>query len=118
MTMPHSICTTCGIQHADLQDPPDRCIICEDERQYIGWGGQRWTTLDELRSGHENQIREEEPSLTGIGTQPKFGIGQRALIVRSPGGNVLWDCISLIDDGTVQAVRSLGGLAAIAVSHP
>jgi hypothetical protein len=116
--MPEFLCTTCGTQHAESPSPPDRCLICEDERQYIGWGGQRWTTLGELRSDHENQIREEEPGLTGIGTTPKFGIGQRALLIRSPGGNVLWDCISLIDDATIEAIRGLGGLAAIAISHP
>jgi len=31
---------------------------------------------------------------------------------------VLWDCISLLDDATVEAVRALGGISAIAVSHP
>jgi hypothetical protein len=116
--MPYFLCTTCGTQHAESEAPPDRCLICEDERQYIGWQGQRWTTLDELRTDHSNTIREEEPGLTGIGTTPKFGIGQRALLIRLPGGNVLWDCISLIDDATVEAIRGLGGLAAIAVSHP
>lgn len=116
--MPHFICTTCGTQHAEAPTPPDRCAICEDDRQYIGWGGQRWTTLEGLRADHTNRIRDEEPGLTGIGTTPKFGIGQRALPVRSPNGNVLWDCISMIDDATVEAVRKLGGLAAIAISHP
>jgi hypothetical protein len=94
------------------------CAICEDERQYVGWEGQRWTTLEELRDDHENRIRDEEAGLTGIGTTPKFGIGQRALLVRSPGGNVLWDCVSLIDEATIDAVNDLGGLAAIAISHP
>ncbi len=116
--MPHFICTTCGVQHAETEASPDRCAICEDERQYIGWGGQLWTTLDALQSDHTNRIHTEEPGLMGIGTQPKFGIGQRALLVRSPGGNVLWDCISLIDDATVEAVHQLGGLAAITVSQP
>lgn len=116
--MAYFICTTCGTQYADSQTPPERCAICEDERQYLGWGGQQWTTLDDLRKEHSNPIREEEPGLIGIGTTPKFGIGQRALLVRSPGGNVLWDCISLIDDATVESVRNLGGLSAIAISHP
>ena len=31
---------------------------------------------------------------------------------------MLWDCITLIDDDTVGAVRELGGVAAIAISHP
>ncbi|QDV37603.1 MBL fold metallo-hydrolase [Tautonia plasticadhaerens] len=116
--MPHFICTTCGTQYAESPEQPERCPICEDERQYLGWDGQRWMTLDQLRADHTNRIRPEEPGLTGIGTQPKFGIGQRALLVQSPGGNVLWDCIPLVDEATIQAVNDLGGLAAIAVSHP
>jgi hypothetical protein len=94
--MPHFIGTTCGTRHAETPAPPGPSAICEDERQYIGWGGQRWTTLDELRADHQNQIPPEEPSLTGIGTAPKFGIGQRALLVQSPGGNLLWDGITLV----------------------
>ncbi len=49
---------------------------------------------------------------------PEFAIGQRALLVRTPAGNVLWDCISLIDEATVEIVKGLGGLRAIAISHP
>jgi hypothetical protein len=30
----------------------------------------------------------------------------------------LWDCISLLDNPTIAAVRTLGGIAAIAISHP
>ena len=56
--------------------------------------------------------------MIGIGTTPSFAIGQRALLVRTPSGNVLWDCISLLDDDTVAAVEHLGGVAAICCSHP
>jgi hypothetical protein len=31
---------------------------------------------------------------------------------------VLWDCVALIDDATAAIVAGLGGIAAIAVSHP
>ena len=116
--MPNFICATCGVQHGETDVPPGHCPICEDERQYIGQTGQRWTTLSELQKDHHNRIEEIEPDLTGIGTVPGFAIGQRALLVRTPRGNVLWDCISLLDEDTVAAVRKLGGLAAIAVSHP
>jgi hypothetical protein len=116
--MEHFICVTCGTQFAASEEPPPHCPICEDERQYVGWAGQRWTTLDELRKDHTNLIRAEEPGLTGIGTQPAFAIAQRALLVQSPEGNVLWDCVSLLDDATVEAVRALGGIRAIAISHP
>jgi glyoxylase-like metal-dependent hydrolase (beta-lactamase superfamily II) len=116
--MTNYICATCGVQFAHAAAPPDRCPICEDERQYIGWAGQRWTTLAELRSEYHNVIKPVEPGLTGIGTHPSFAIGQRALLVQTPDGNVLWDCISLLDEPTVAAVKALGGIAAIAISHP
>jgi hypothetical protein len=60
----------------------------------------------------------EDLGLVGIGTQPSFAIGQRALLVRTPEGNLLWDCITLIDDATIHEVRELGGIRAIAISHP
>ena len=111
------VCVTCGTQFADGEDPPASCPICEDDRQYVGWSGQQWTTLDDLRAGHHNVVRDDL-GLTGIGTEPSFAIGQRALLVRSPQGNVLWDCITVLDDATVAEVRSVGGIRAIAISHP
>ena len=113
-----AICVTCGTQYPARPAPPAECFICQDERQYVGWNGQQWTTLEELRRNRRNEMREEEPRLVGIGTTPHFAIGQRALLVRSPSGNVLWDCISLIDDDTTAAVHSLGGIQYIAISHP
>jgi hypothetical protein len=116
--MPHYICVTCGTQFAETAAPPAHCPICEDERQYIGANGQQWTTLDELRQSRQNLIKPVEPNLTGIGTDPRFAIGQRALLLQTPAGNLLWDCITLIDDATMEAVQALGGIAAIAISHP
>jgi hypothetical protein len=116
--LPHYICATCGVQYAESVLPPQHCRICEDERQYLGWTGQRWTTLAELQSTHKNQLDVEAPELISIATEPRFAIGQRALHVRSNGGNLLWDCIALTDDRSVAAVQALGGVKAIAISHP
>lgn len=113
------ICATCGVQQSPSDAPPERCPICEDERQYVRQGGQRWTTLDELASaGHRIDVRELEPDLYGVGVTPSVAIGQRALLVRMPRGNLLWDCVGYIDPAGVEAVRALGGIAAIACSHP
>ena len=115
------ICKTCGVQHAERAAPPQRCLICNDERQYIGWAGQQWTTLAEMKAaGYENRVRkvEGEESLWSIDTRPRFGIGQRALLVQTAGGNLLWDCITYIDEETVQRVQELGGLHGLSVSHP
>ncbi len=116
--MTSHICTTCGVAYAESEAPPDVCLICEDERQYVNWHGQQWTTLGELRHDYANAVRPEGQGITGIGTEPSFAIGQRALLVESPAGNLLWDCISLIDSATVAAVQERGGLSAIAISHP
>jgi hypothetical protein len=117
--MPAYICVTCGVQFAPGDTPPPNCPICDDERQYVGWQGQRWTTLDQMRAqGYRNELREEEPGLTSIGTVPSFAIGQQALLVQTPAGNVLWDCQSYLDDETIAAVRERGGVQAIAISHP
>lgn len=116
--MHNYLCVTCGTQFAAHEDVPNVCPICQDERQYVGHQGQRWTTLAQLRQDHHNVIKRIEPSLVGIGTQPSFAIGQRALLIQSEGGNVLWDCISLIDEPTIAVVNALGGIRAIAISHP
>ncbi|MBV8092709.1 MAG: MBL fold metallo-hydrolase [Acetobacteraceae bacterium] len=112
------ICTTCGTQYPPSSEPPRSCPICEDARQYVNPLGQEWTTLAEMRQTHFNAYRAYAPGLTGVGTMPHFAIGQRALLVRTPEGNVLWDCISFLDQGTIEIVRALGGIAAIAISHP
>ncbi len=116
--MPAFICTACGTQYAPSEKPPPQCDICEEERQYVRVSGQSWTTLDALARGHINSFREYELGLTGIGTEPDFAIGQRALLVQSSGGNVLWDCIATLDAATVTLIKALGGLKAIAISHP
>ena len=48
--MPCYICSTCGVQYAETNRPRDRCTVCEDDRQYVNWDGQTWTTLDEVQT--------------------------------------------------------------------
>jgi hypothetical protein len=116
--MENFICVQCGTQFDATATPPPRCTICEDERQFVHYGGQRWTTLERLATDHHNRFEEEASQLLGIGTEPEFAIGQRALLLQSPGGNLLWDCISLLDDETVTEVKARGDIRAIAISHP
>jgi hypothetical protein len=116
--VPAWICATCGVQQCDSPEPPGVCAICADERQYVGWGGQRWTTMDALADAHAVVIREEEPGLFGIGLEPAFAIGQRALLVCTDRGNVMWDCVSLLDENARARIAELGGISAICMSHP
>ena len=116
--MPNFICTTCGMQYGDSEQPPNVCVICEDDRQYVKSTGQQWTTPERLRLTNLNSVRLHEAGLIGIGVDPLFAIGQRALLVRTPQGNILWDCISLLDPAMIELIKALGGIAAIAVSPP
>jgi len=98
------ICVTCGVQFDSGE--VSHCPVCEDPRQYVPVSGQQWTTLEALRSSHANVVRTEE-EFRAVGVEPKFGIGQRALLV----DGVLWDCVPLLD-------ADVGALDAVAISHP
>ena len=118
MTDAAYLCTVCGTQFSPSAAPPTHCPTCEDERQYVNPAGQSWTTPEELRAAHRIDWRELEPGLFGMGAAPQIAIGQRALIVPQPGGGVMWDCIPLVDPEGIARIRALGGLRAIAISHP
>jgi hypothetical protein len=112
------ICVTCGTQYPTANEHPPSCPICEDERQYVGLQGQQWVSFDALQTTHRNVLFQEGENIWGIHTQPNFAIGQRALLLQTRTGGVLWDCLSLIDASTVELVKGLGGLRAIVISHP
>ncbi|MFZ3360560.1 MAG: MBL fold metallo-hydrolase [Xanthobacteraceae bacterium] len=116
--MPLFICTACGMQYAESATPPAQCLVCTEERQYVPPRGQSWTTRQALAQSHFNSYRDYEPGVMGIGAQPSFAIGQRALLVQTNSGNVLWDCVATLDGATVNLIEGLGGIDAIAISHP
>ncbi|GKT88915.1 metallo-beta-lactamase family protein [Colletotrichum tofieldiae] len=114
------ICGTCGVQfdsHAIKS-----CKICDDPRQYVAEGGQWFTTLRELQDSkkYTNIFTKDKynSGVIAIRTEPQVAIGQRAFLLRSPSGNLLWDCITYLDDETVRRINALGGVAAIVISHP
>ncbi|KAI0905504.1 beta-lactamase-like protein [Ustulina deusta] len=117
------VCNTCGTQFpTDDKHKVTTCLICDDPRQYVPPSGQSFVSLDALRSsGRSNvftPIAADPERLIAINTQPKVAIGQRAILVRTPEGNVLWDCVTLLDGETIAKVKGLGGLKAIVISHP
>ena len=117
--MPVWICATCANHYPEATSPPEVCVICADERQWVPPSGQRWTSAAELAAaGHRGEVREVEPGLLGVGVDPPVAIGQRALLVRTAEGNLLWDPPGYLDEAAVQAVRDAGGLTAVAASHP
>ncbi len=125
--MPKFICKDCGLQYPESTQPPSTCPISDEERAGYWVKGQNlairpvreWTTLEEMQAkGYRNEIHLEEPKLSSVITRPDFAIGQRAFIVQTPEGNLLWDCVAYVDDNTVESITAIGGLRAIAMSHP
>ena len=66
--MPKYICITCGHQYEETQEPPSKCLICEDERQYVNPEGQFCTTNNKLGQDHSNIVMSLEPGLNGVAT--------------------------------------------------
>lgn len=113
------ICATCAVETADLQSPPAECAICEDDRQWVPAEGQQWTTLDRLRDrGTRITVAEVEPELWGLRAEPAVGIGQQTMVVRTPEGTLLFDCVGYVDEAALDLVRRLGPTLAVAASHP
>ncbi|KAI9792127.1 MAG: hypothetical protein M1835_008058 [Candelina submexicana] len=116
------ICTACGTQFdrtqgLDLRD----CKICDDPRQFVPTSGQSFTTLADLRKGnYENQwVHDPEDSrIWWVRTEPQFAIGERAFLLQTAAGNVLWDLIAYLDQKTIDFINAKGGLKAIVISHP
>jgi hypothetical protein len=115
--MTRFMCVQCGAQFAETPAPPPSCPVCEDERQYVRWSGQEWTTFENLRATHRN-VFTEEGGLMGIGIEPDFAIGQRALAIPTGDGAILWDCVSLVTQEAVECIRRMDGLRVMAISHP
>lgn len=111
------ICSTCGTYYP-ADGVPELCPVCMDDRQYIPPTGQSWTKEAMLHLKHSIKINKIQDRLYEMEVNPIFAIGQRALLVLSPEGNVLWDCIPMLDETTIEFIKSKGGLKAIAFSHP
>ncbi|GAB3959857.1 MBL fold metallo-hydrolase [Spirosoma harenae] len=117
-TTDQTICATCGTQFPVDKPLPELCPICNDDRQYIGDNGQQWTSLATLAQTRTIRFSQAAENLYDLRISPAFAIGQRAFLILSVNGNILWDCLPFIDEPTVAFIRSVGGLKAIAISHP
>ncbi|SIH65809.1 Uncharacterised protein [Mycobacteroides abscessus subsp. abscessus] len=111
------ICRNCGVETTPTR--PTVCPICDDERQWVPSSGQEWVSRSQLAAeGHTVVITEREPGLHALRVEPRLGIGQTCYLAATDQGNLLFDVPPFIDDEAVSAIRELGGIAAIAPSHP
>ena len=113
-----TLCATCGTSYDDRGNTLNHCRICEDERQYVPASGQAWIKPDDLIATHMNKWQQHNERLLSFRTVPKFAIDQRAFLLLTPQGNILWDCIANLDAASKTLITALGGIKAIAISHP
>jgi hypothetical protein len=111
------ICETCGTQYAARERPPPSCRVCADDRQYVGWAGQRWTRHTELLERYRPRI-EEQAGLLALGMTPSFAIDQRAFLLPTDVGNILWEALPFAPREAIEAVEARGGVDRIVISHP
>ena len=113
-----NICATCGTQSPAATPLPSLCPICADDRQYIGARGQQWISTADINARHSVLVKKVGEQLYDMRLVPAFAIGQRAFLICSPGGNILWDCIPLLNEPLEAFIKARGGLKAIVFSHP
>ncbi len=110
------VCVTCGTQYPEAERMTE-CPVCRDERQFVGWKGQRWTTSTEIAANHQIQFEDCAGVMT-MSLAPEFGIGQRAFLIPQEGGMVMWECLPAVTDAALERIAGMGGVQAIAISHP
>ncbi|MGV0743246.1 hydrolase [Mycolicibacterium sp. XJ870] len=123
--MPTWICTGCGIEHADSDNPPpaNSCVLTSEEVAISERGDLpphgTWTTLEALATQpHHTEHVDHGRGVHSLRRAPRFAIGHRSFLVQTAHGNLLWDSPAYLDDDILELVRRLGGVAAIAPSHP
>ena len=112
------ICTACGTNYVASLHPPKSCPICQDERQFVPSSGQNWLQGYEVAASHRVAFTPLADSLTQLTMEPDFAIGHRSILVETPKGNLLWDCLPYFDDASLMEISRRGGLAVVAISHP
>ncbi|RCK70090.1 hypothetical protein DT076_08850 [Desertihabitans brevis] len=117
-TAPPWFCLTCGAEHALGPVPLEHCPICLDDRQYARPSGQRWAWLDEPAAGDRRVTVEEwsrpRPARAGCAGRSPSRVDRDAV----PPANLLSHPVGSLDAELVDWIRELGGVAAIASSHP
>ena len=115
------LCRACGTQYDSTN--LTACRIDDDPRQFVPPTGQIFTKLGALHSDPQNYHLtftqdEADSKVWSIRVEPNVGIGQRALLIKTPHGNILWDLVCYLDDPAVDKINELGGLSCIIISHP
>lgn len=113
-----NICVTCGTRYQSSKFNEGQCPVCMDDRQYVNLAGQQWTSYAEMEKNQSIKFHKLREDIYELKVVPSFAIGQKAHLILGENGNVLWDCLPFVDEASLAFIEELGGLDAIAISHP
>ena len=107
------LCRACGTSFPDAEAPPAalpdlrrRAAVRAERRPGLDDRARRWPP------GTATPGSSSSPGSLSLQTVPAFAINQRAFLVATPAGNLLWDCVALLDAATeaiVRGARRAGG---------
>ena len=88
---------------------PAKLAICDDERQFVPATGQGWVTREASPPTIATRGGSTNPACSACSPCRHFAINQRAFLVLTPTGNILWDCVALLDAATEALMRGSAG---------
>ena len=123
------ICDVSDVIHHQFNPLPSQRLKLrgkQDPRQYVPAAGQSWSSLANEEGKQQNAFTQDsfdsriwfietkaiQPSVLPAGLadsathRKQLGIGERAILLQTDAGNVLWDLVAFIDDATVDFIKT------------
>ena len=117
LRLPAHVCANCGWWQRHFAVPPS-CPMCLDARHVVPQDGWRFLTLEAARGAYPCHWEELEPGAWRFWNEPVDGIGPSAYLLRTPGGNVMFEGCTVFSEAALAHIRALGGVAVLSASHP
>ncbi|RPF71186.1 MBL fold metallo-hydrolase [Aurantiacibacter spongiae] len=116
MPLNHFACANCGFWQLHF-DPPE-CPVCTDVRNDLPEDGWRFLPEREVAASHDGSAREVAEGLWAFTTTPALGLGGTGWLLVREGGNVAFEAAPYYSPPMLDTLARLGGIAALAASHP
>ncbi|MGF1502763.1 MAG: MBL fold metallo-hydrolase [Paracoccaceae bacterium] len=119
MPLKHYACANCGhwqIWFADRE--PLGCPICMDTRNALPEDGWDFKTEAFAETTFTTSWRQVDDDLWAFTARPKFGLGATGWLTTRDDGNVMFESCPWYSADALEQIRSLGGIRALAASHP
>ncbi|MBV9078878.1 MAG: hypothetical protein JO048_15545, partial [Methylobacteriaceae bacterium] len=117
LRLPAFLCDNCGYWQRHFE-PPHVCPLCLDARHVVPQTGWRFHTLAEAEAAFPCHSAELEDGVWRFWNDPVSGIGPSSYLVRTEGGNLLFEGCAVFSGAALDHIASLGGVQVLSASHP